>query len=331
MSQSSTLPKVFVARQIFPEGIERLKAFAQIDYNDHILPLGPAELAQRLKNVDGALVTGSERIDEQAIHGASRLKIVSNMIVGFNNLDIPALTQRGILATNTPDVLTDTTADMGFMLLMAAARRLSESERWLRDGQWKNWSLGGMLGVDVHHSTIGIMGMGRIGQAIAQRALAFGMDVIYYNRTRLSSEIETRYQATYVTKEELLQRADHVMLVMPYVAENHHLIGAKELALMKPTATLINLARGGIVDENALAQALKEKVIFAAGLDVYEGEPDVNPRLLEVPNIVLAPHIGSATKKTRLAMMHLGIDNLMAGLQQRRPPSLINAEAWKSR
>jgi len=330
MSKSSSLPKVFVARQIFPEGIERLEAFAQVDYNDQLLPLTSAELAQRLSAVDGALVTGSERIDLNAIEGARRLKIVSNMIVGFNNLDIQVLTQRGILATNTPDVLTDTTADMGFMLLMAAARRLSESERWLRDGQWKNWSLGGRLGVDVHHSTIGIMGMGRIGQAIAKRALAFGMEVIYYNRTRLSSDIETSYQATYVTKEELLRRADHVMLVMPYVPENHHLIGAKELALMKPTATLINLARGGIVDENALAQALKEHVIFAAGLDVYEGEPNVNPCLLEVSNIVLAPHIGSATKKTRLAMMHLAIDNLMAGLQDRRPPSLINPEVWKS-
>ena len=329
MPQNSTLPKVLVARQIFPEGIERLNTFAQVDYNDQILPLDPTELAQRLNGVDGALVTGSERIDAQAIQGASRLKIVSNMIVGFNNLDIQVLTQRGILATNTPDVLTDTTADMGFMLLMAAARRLSESERWLRDGQWKNWSLGGRLGVDVHHSTIGIMGMGRIGQAIAKRALAFGMDVIYYNRTRLSPDIEKAYQATYVTKEELLQRADHVMLVMPYVAENHHLIGAKQLAMMKPTATLINLARGGIVDENALAQALADNVIFAAGLDVYEGEPNVNPRLLEVSNIVLAPHIGSATKKTRLAMMHLAIDNLMAGLQLQRPPSLINEEAWK--
>jgi len=329
MSQSSTQPKIFVARQIFPEGLDRLQQFAQVDYNDHALALAPAELMERLKLADGALVTGSERIDAKALEFANQLKVVSNIAVGFNNFDVKALTQKGILATNTPDVLTETTADMGFMLLMAAARRLSESERWLRDGHWKNWSLGGMLGVDIHHSTIGIMGMGRIGQAIAKRALAFGMEVIYYNRSRLSPEIEQACQATYVTKEELLQRADHVMLVMPYVPENHHLIGTKEFAMMKPTATLINIARGGIVDENALALALKNHLIFAAGLDVFEGEPDVNPRLLELSNIVLAPHIGSATKKTRLAMMHLAIDNLIAGLQNQRPPNLINPDVWK--
>ena len=186
------------------------------------------------------------------------------------------------------------------------------------------------MGVDVHHSTIGIMGMGRIGQAIAKRALAFGMNVIYYNRRRLSEDIEKDCQATYVSKEELLKQADHVMLVMPYTAENHHFIGVKELSLMKPSATLVNIARGGIVDENALIQALKKNQIFSAGLDVYEGEPNINPGLLEVPNIVLAPHIGSATTKTRLAMMHLAIDNLILGLQGHRPKNLINSEIWKT-
>jgi gluconate 2-dehydrogenase len=329
MSTFTVKPKVLVARQIFSEGLSRLEEVAQIDYNDQALPLSSAELSQRLVGVDAALVTGSEKIDATTLAQASQLKIVSNIAVGFNNFDISFMTQKKIMATNTPEVLTDTTADMGFMLLMAAARRLTESEHWLRAGHWKNWSLGGMMGVDIHHTTIGIMGMGRIGQAIAKRALAFGMTVIYYNRRRLPLDIEQEYQARYVSQEELLREADHVMLVMPYTQENHHLIGQKELAMMKPTATLVNLARGGIVDENALIEALKNKQIFSAGLDVYEGEPNINPGLLELSNIVMAPHIGSATKKTRLAMMHLAIDNLIAGLSNQRPPNLINEELWK--
>jgi gluconate 2-dehydrogenase len=218
---------------------------------------------------------------------------------------------------------------MGFLLMMAAARRLSESEHWLRAGQWKDWSLGGMMGMDVHHATIGIMGMGRIGQAIAKRALAFGMTVIYYNRRQLSPQIEQQYQARYVSKEELLKTADHVVLVMPYSPESHHLIGAKELALMKPTATIVNIARGGIIDEEALIHALKTQSIFSAGLDVYDGEPKINPQLLELSNVVLTPHIGSASKKTRTAMMNLAIDNLIAGLKNERPPNLINTELWQ--
>lgn len=322
-------PKVLVARPIFPEGIERLRAIATVDYNDQIAALTPAELTQRLADVDGALVTGSEKIDQNALSQAGRLKVVSNIAVGFNNFDISALTQKKVMATNTPEVLTDTTADMGFLLMMAAARRLSESEHWLRAGQWKDWSLGGMMGMDVHHATIGIMGMGRIGQAIAKRALAFGMTVIYYNRRQLSPQIEQQYQARYVSKEELLKTADHVVLVMPYSPESHHLIGAKELALMKPTATIVNIARGGIIDEEALIHALKTQSIFSAGLDVYDGEPNINPQLLELSNVVLTPHIGSASKKTRTAMMNLAIDNLIAGLKNERPPNLINTELWQ--
>jgi gluconate 2-dehydrogenase len=326
---TSAKPKVLVARPIFPEGIERLRAIATVDYNDQIAALTPAELTQRLADVDGALVTGSEKIDQNTLSQASRLKVVSNIAVGFNNFDISALTQKKVMATNTPEVLTDTTADMGFLLMMAAARRLSESEHWLRAGQWKDWSLGGMMGMDVHHATIGIMGMGRIGQAIAKRALAFGMTVIYYNRRQLSPQIEQQYQARYVSKEELLKTADHVVLVMPYSPESHHLIGAKELALMKPTATIVNIARGGIIDEEALIHALKTQSIFSAGLDVYDGEPNINPQLLELSNVVLTPHIGSASKKTRTAMMNLAIDNLIAGLKNERPPNLINTELWQ--
>ena len=220
MNSSNTRPKILVARRIFPEGIERLEAICDIDYVDQIEPLTKVELAQRLIGKDGALVTGSERIDADTIKDAKALKIISNIAVGFNNFDVEALNQRGIIGTNTPDVLTDTTADMGFALLMAISRRLSEAERWLRDGQWHHWEMGRMLGVDIHHSTLGIMGMGRIGQAIAKRGLAFGMNVIYYNRKPLSKDLEQACQATYVDKETLLKNADHVMLVMPYSADS---------------------------------------------------------------------------------------------------------------
>jgi gluconate 2-dehydrogenase len=226
--------------------------------------------------------------------------------------------------------LTDTTADFGFALLMATARRITESERWIRDGKWDQWSIvNNPLGMDLHHSTIGIIGMGRIGQGIAKRALGFGMDVIYHNRSRLSEADEKVCGAKYVSKEELLRKADHVILVLPYSSESHHIIGAKEIALMKPTATLVNIARGGIVDDLALAQALKEKRIFAAGLDVFEGEPKVNPELLKLSNVVLAPHIASASEKTRRAMVDLAIENVVAALSGKKPPSLINTEVFK--
>ena len=332
MSKQSNLsvrPKILVARRIFPEGLERLKEYCDVEYNDTEFAFSAEELASKLANKDGALVTGSEPISAEVINGAKNLKIVSNIAVGFNNFNLPAMTQASILATNTPDVLTDTTADLGFALLMAAARRVTESEIWLRAGNWKNWDMGGMLGVDIHNSTLGIVGMGRIGQGVAKRGLGFGMNVIYHNRSRLSPELEKECQATYVDKQKLLKEADHVVLVMPYTPESHHFIGADELAMMKPTATLVNLARGGIVDDAALAKALKDKVIFSAGLDVFEGEPTVHPELLKVPNIVLTPHIGSASAKTRYAMMNLAIDNLLAGLSGKRPPNLLNPDAFQ--
>ena len=326
--QASKRPKVLVTRRIFPEGIERLKEVCELEFNDTEFAYSPEVLAQKLIGKDGALVTGSERIDAKIIGPSPSLKIVSNIAVGFNNFDMAVLNQAKIMASNTPDVLTDTTADLGFALLMATARRVTEAEIWLRQGHWKNWDLGGLLGVDIHHSTLGVMGMGRIGQGIAKRGLGFGMKVIYHNRSRLSPELEAECQATYVDKETLLKQADHVVLVMPYTPQSHHLIGAKELAMMKPTATLINIARGGIVDDAALALALKNKTIFAAGLDVFEGEPNLHPELLNVPNVVLTPHIGSASAKTRHAMMHLAIDNLLAGLFGKTPPNLLNPDVF---
>ena len=328
---ASQKPKILVARAIFPEALAKLEESYEVRSNQEDRIFTPEELQKELSSVVGALVTGSERIDASALANAKDLKIVANISVGYNNFDVPAISAAGVMATNTPDVLTDTTADFGFALLMATARRITESEHWVRAGHWDKWSIvNNPLGMDLHHSTVGIIGMGRIGQGIAKRALGFGMNVLYHNRSHLSESDEKACGARYVSKEELLCTADHVVLVLPYSAESHHTIGAKEIALMKPTATLINIARGGIIDDLALAQALKEKKIFAAGLDVFEGEPKVNPELLKLSNVVLAPHIASATEKTRRAMVDLAIDNLRAALDGKRPPSLINAEVFKA-
>ena len=326
----SNKPKVLVARAIFPDLLAKLEESFEVRSNQADQVLTAEELQKELESVAGALVTGSERIDAAALAHAKNLKIVANISVGYNNFDVPAITAAGVMATNTPDVLTDTTADFGFALLMATARRITESEHWVRGGHWDKWSIvHNPLGMDLHHSTIGIIGMGRIGQGIAKRALGFGMKVIYHNRNRLSEVDEKACGASYVSKEELLRTADHVVLVLPYTPENHHTIGTKEIALMKPTATLVNIARGGIVDDMALAQALKDKKIFAAGLDVFEGEPKVNPELLKLSNVVLAPHIASATEKTRRAMIDLAVENLRAALAGKKPPSLINTEVFK--
>jgi gluconate 2-dehydrogenase len=222
-------------------------------------------------------------------------------------------------------VLTETTADFGFALMMATARRITESEHFLRAGQWTKWSFDMFAGADIHGATLGILGMGRIGQGIAKRgAHGFGMKVIYHNRSRLDAALEGECKAHYVSKEELLKSTDHLVLVLPYSAASHHIIGAAELALMKPTATLVNIARGGIVDDAALAVALKNRTIAAAGLDVFEGEPLLHPGLLDVPNVVLTPHIASASIPTRLAMANLAADNLIAFVIGKPPPTPLN-------
>jgi gluconate 2-dehydrogenase len=327
----SNKPKVLVSRAIFPDQLAELEKSFEVRSNQADQVFTPENLQKELSNVVGALVTGSERIDASALLNASDLKIVANIAVGYNNFDVPAMSAAGVMATNTPDVLTDTTADFGFALLMSTARRISESEHWIRNGQWDKWSIvHNPLGMDLHHSTIGIIGMGRIGQGIAKRALGFGMKVIYHNRSRLSEANEKACEASYVSKEELLRTADHVVLVLPYTPQNHHTIGAPEITMMKPTATLVNIARGGIVDDAALAKALQSGKIFAAGLDVFEGEPQVHPELLKCSNIVLAPHIASATEKTRRAMVDLAVENLRAALDGKKPPSLINAEVFKA-
>ncbi|MGV0980882.1 MAG: 2-hydroxyacid dehydrogenase [Polynucleobacter sp.] len=328
-STNTSRPKILVARAIFPEALAKLEESYEVHSNQSDKIMSSEELQKALSEVEGALVAGSERIDAAALAQAKNLKVVANISVGYNNFDVPAITAAGVMATNTPDVLTDTTADFGFALLMATARRITESEHWVRAGKWDQWSIvNNPLGMDLHHSTVGIIGMGRIGQGIAKRALGFGMKVIYHNRSHLSDADEKACGATYVSKEELLRTSDHVVLVLPYTAQNHHTIGAAEIAMMKSSATLINIARGGIVDDLALAQALQSGKIFAAGLDVFEGEPQVHPELLKCSNIVLAPHIASATEKTRRAMVDLAVENLRAALDGKKPPSLINTEVF---
>lgn len=322
------MQKILVARPIFADVIERLKQHFEVEWNNGDV-LSADELARRLADKDGALTAG-DPIGAATLAAAPKLRVVSNMAVGYNNFDMAAFNAANVLGTNTPDVLNESTADFGWALMMAAARRIAESEHWLRAGHWQKWSYDGFLGVDLYGSTLGVIGMGRIGQALARRARGFNMRVVYHNRSRVAPEIEAELNATYLPKAELLREADHVVLVLPYTAENHHTIGAAELALMKPTATLTNIARGGIVDDAALAEALREKRIAAAGLDVFEGEPNLNPALLTVPNVVLTPHIASATERTRCAMANLAADNLIAGLGEGpragQPPNPINPE-----
>jgi glyoxylate/hydroxypyruvate/2-ketogluconate reductase len=320
-----TKPKILVARPVFPEIIALLEQHFEVEANQADETWSKAQLAERLRGKDGAFTTGGDRIDAEVLASCPSLKICANMAVGYNNFDIAAMTAAGVLATNAPDVLTETTADFGFALLMATARRVTESEHYLRAGKWTKWSYDMFAGADIHGATLGVLGMGRIGQGIAKRgAHGFGMKVIYHNRSRLSTALEAECKASYVSKEELLRTADHVVLVLPYSPESHHTIGAAELALMKPSATLVNIARGGIVDDAALAAALRDKRIAAAGLDVFEGEPKVHPDLLTVPNVVLTPHIASASLPTRLAMARLAADNLIAFFDGKAPLTPIN-------
>ena len=318
-------PGITVARAMFPQVLERLAQHFDVLANQADELWSPRLLVEKLQGRAGLFSSGSERVDAQLLAACPALKICSTMAVGYNNFDIDAMTAAGVLATNAPDVLTETTADFGFALLMATARRIGESEHYLRAGKWTRWSYDLFSGTDIHGSKLGIIGMGRIGQAIARRgAFGFCMKVIYHNRSRLDAATEAACKASYAGKEELLATADHVVLVVPYSPAAHHTIGAAELALMKPTATLINIARGGIVDDAALAQALAERRISAAGLDVFEGEPQVHPGLLNVPNVVLTPHIASATVPTRLAMANLAADNLIGFLTGGKPLTALN-------
>ncbi|MQR02051.1 2-hydroxyacid dehydrogenase [Glaciimonas soli] len=324
-------PRILVARACFPEVLTYLQTHFDVESNQADKIFGAAELIEKSRDKDGIISTSSERITAELLSACPRLKAVCNQAVGYNNIDIAAATKAGVMVTNTPDVLNQTTADFAWALLMATARRVTESEHWLRAGNWKQWRFDSFLGSDVHGATLGIIGMGRIGQAIARRSMGFDMQVLYHNRSRLAPELETHANhARYVSKDELLQQADHVVLVLPYSPESHHTIAAKELALMKPGATLINIARGGIVDDVALIAALRDQKIAAAGLDVFENEPAFHPDFLTLTNVVLTPHIASASEPTRRAMADCAAQNLVAALLPEKigglPPNLLNSE-----
>lgn len=322
-------PKILVTREVFDETLAFLAPHCEVESNQPDVALSPEVLAQKLADREGVMCALTDRIDAHLIGRCPRLKAVANIAVGYNNIDLAACTARGVMATNTPGVLDDSTADLAWALMLGAARRVTELERRVRAGEWKGWRLKQWLGVDVHHATLGIFGMGRIGQAIARRAAGFEMKVLYHNRNRIDSDIEKRLNAAHVAREELLRRADFVVLQVPYSAETHHMIGADELQLMKPTAILINSTRGGVVDDAALVAALKAGVIRAAGLDVFENEPRLDPGFLELDNVVLMPHIGSSTEATRRAMAMTAARNLVAALAGGNPPNLLNPEARK--
>jgi lactate dehydrogenase-like 2-hydroxyacid dehydrogenase len=319
------LKKVLITRGIFPEVVAALSQRFEVEHNDDDRPWPADELARRLRGKSGAMATVMDRFDEAILAQSPDLKVISNIAVGYNNIDVSAATKRGIRITNTPGVLDDTTADLTWSLLMAAARRIAEADAYVRRGDWKiAFGVQYFLGQDIHHATLGIIGMGRIGQAVARRARGFDMRVIYNNRSRLPGDEEKRLGAQWVERDALLAQSDFVVVMAPYSAATHHLIGAAEIAKMKPTAILVNSARGGVVDDAALAAALRERRIAGAGLDVFEGEPKLDPDFAKLPNVVLTPHIGSASRSTRIVMCNLAAANMTAVLEGREPPNPVN-------
>jgi lactate dehydrogenase-like 2-hydroxyacid dehydrogenase len=323
-------PKVLITRKIFDEVIAFVRNHFEVDDNQSDIPFPPDTLVQRLQKKAGAIILLTDRIDEAVLSQCLDLKIVSNIAVGYNNIDVPACTRHKVMVTNTPGVLDDTTADFTWTLLLATARRLIEADRHLRSSQWNGWKLMEFLGSDVHHKTLGICGLGRIGQGVARRAKGFDMQILYSDLVRATQSVEKELGASFVDKETLLAKSDFVTLHVPLGPQTTHYISAAELALMKPTAILINASRGPVVDEKALVQALKEGKIAGAGLDVYEREPEVEPALLSMKNVILAPHIASASYETRLRMAMMAAENLIAGLTGKRPPNLVNEEVLSS-
>jgi gluconate 2-dehydrogenase len=322
-------PRLLVTRRVFPEVIDALSTAWEVESNPDDAFWSADETRARAAGCDALYVVATDKVDAALIDACPALKIVATGSVGYNQIDVDACTARGIVVTNTPDVLTEATADMAWALLMATARRVTESERWLREGHWGRWAWDQFLGADVHGATLGIVGMGRIGSAVARRASGFSMKLLYCNRSVAANEAQLG--ATRVGLDALLAQSDHVVLVLPYSAQTHHTIGERELALMKPGATLVNIARGGIVDDAALARALRAGRPAAAGLDVYENEPAVHPALLQVPNVVLTPHLGSATRSSRLGMAMLAARNLLAFAAGEALPTPVNAGALRAR
>jgi gluconate 2-dehydrogenase len=315
---------IFVTREVFSEVLDFLAVHFTVSSNQEDKILHGEALALALADKDGVLTTLTEKIDAELLDHCPKLKAVCNIAVGFNNIDVAACTDHGVMVTNTPGVLDDTTADFTWALILATARRLNEAEAYVRQGAWESWKLKQILGLDVHHATLGIIGLGRIGQAVARRAAGFEMEILYHDVQRAAPEAEAACRARYVTKEELLRRADIVTIHVPYSRETHHAVGAAEIGLMKTSAILIHAARGGVLDDAALIEALRKGAIAGAGLDVFEGEPALHPGFLELKNVVLTPHIASASEKTRFRMAMLAAKNLVEALSSGHPPNLVN-------
>lgn len=325
----SAAARILVTKRVFPEAVELLRRDFDVDYNgtDRVLPAG--ELVERARGAAAVVSQLTDRLGADVIAQLDGVRVIANVAVGYDNIDVAAATARGIAVTNTPGVLTETTADFAFALLMAAARRIPEAHAFVHSGQWRTWIIDLLAGQDVHGATLGIFGLGRIGAAVARRGRGFGMRILYCDDRPAPPELERELDARRVTKEELLRESDFVSLHVPLTPATRHLIGAAELALMKPTAVLINTARGPVVDEAALADVLEKRTIWAAGLDVFEQEPTVHPKLLGLPNVVLAPHIASASFATRRRMSLMAAENAIAALSGRRPPNLVNPDVWR--
>lgn len=319
-------PSVLVTKKIYPEAIEFLRARADIDYEGTDTGLTASQLAERVPGKQAIVSQLTDRFDAGVLERLDGVRVIANVAVGFDNIDVEAATRRGIAVTNTPDVLTDTTADFAFALLMAAARRVVEGHRFVHSGNWKTWIIDLLVGQDIHHRTLGIFGMGRIGQGMARRAGGFSMRILYHDARRAPEDVERSLGLQFVSPEQLLRESDFVSLHVPLLPETRKMIGAAQLRLMKPSAILINAARGAIVDETALVEALGNKLIAGAGLDVFENEPRVHPGLLQLENVVLAPHIASASVDTRRKMSMMAAENAIAVLEGTKPPNLLNEQ-----
>jgi glyoxylate reductase len=322
-------PKVFVTRVIPDKGLEMIRDFCEVDLWEDELPPSREELMKRVRGVDGLLTLLTDKIDGAVMDTAGeQLKVISNHAVGFDNIDVPAATARKIPVGNTPDVLTDATADFAFALMMAAGRRLIEADRYVRDGKWKTWGPKLLLGIEFKGATLGLVGFGRIGKAVARRAMGFDMRVIYYDPMEKESDAELN--ATRVDFETLLQEADFISLHTPLTPDTRHLIDAEALSKMKSSAVLINTSRGPVVDMDALYGALKEHRVFAAGLDVTEPEPlPVDNPLLTLDNLIIAPHIASASTVARDNMSWMAAKNLIAGLKGEPLPNCVNPQVYE--
>jgi len=331
MTPRSGRPAVLISRQLPQPAIELARSRAEIDAYAVDAAMPRAELLARLRDKQGLICVISEAIDQALLDACPDLRVVSNVAVGYNNVDVAACTRRGVVVTNTPDVLTDTTADFAWALLMATARRVVEADRYLRDGRFEQWEYMLLLGGDVHGKTLGVVGFGRIGRAVARRARGFGMRVLYQDAVAADAAAERELRATRADLATLLRESDFVTLHTPLIPETRHLINAQSLRTMKKTAYLINAARGPVVDEAALVQALREGWIAGAGLDVFEEEPKVHPGLIGLSNVVLAPHIASGSSETRLKMATLAVENCLAVLEGKTPPTPVNPEVLKRR